>query len=117
MIIHLKLALLTIFLVETIIFFKTFDLILKTIKILKKLFQLFILKNVSDYWKEKVLFNYSKNIFIYSLKIILYFLSAIIFLWVLLSYDVSLKKNLLSIIGILETIIIAVAYLRLKKLL
>ena len=117
MIIHLKLVLLTIFLIETLTIFKIFESIAKLTKILKKLLKLFVLKNISDHWKEKALFNYSKKIFIFSFKIMLFFISIIVIYLLILPYNINLNIHLFSIFGISETIVIVFTYLQLKKLL
>ena len=116
MIIHLKLVLLTIFIIELLIYFKIVLSLKKLINLLKKLLRLFIRKNISDHWKEKVLFNYTKDIFFYSFKIIFFFIFILVLYWILLPYNIDLNKYLLSVFGIIETIIITTVYLRLKKL-
>jgi len=116
-IIHLKLVLLTIFLIESVTIFKIFKSIAKLIKVLKKLLKLFMLKNISDHWKEKALFNYSKKIFIFSFKIMLFFISIIVIYFLILPYNINLNIYLFSTFGVLETTVIAFTYLQLKKIL
>lgn len=117
MIIHIKLILLTIFLVEFIIFFKILKKLKMLINFLNKLLKLFFFKNISDHWKEKALFKYSKNIFFYSFQVIGFFLILIISYWLFSLYNHDLNKYLFTLPGILESILIVAVYLKLKKIL
>ena len=117
MIIHIKLALLTIFLVEFIIFFKILKKIKMLINFINKLLKLFFLNKISDHWKEKALFKYSKNIFFYSFQVVGLFLILIASYWIFSWYNHDLNKYLFTLLGIFESILIGVGYFKLRKFL
>ena len=115
MIIHAKLILFVICIIEIII---RSNLLLKFINIKNftlKLSKLFFLKKVSDNWKERVLFNYSKNIFLTSIKIFITIIFIFFFYLLIVNFDIVLRNYFFSIIGFLETSFIALIYLKLRK--
>ena len=113
--IHLGLFFLIIITFELLQLFKFKFLVRKNIFLYKKLFRLFKLKKASDIYKEKAPLNYSKNLFIVSIKIIL-ILSSVLILFVIFSFlNKSFLDLIFSLFGILETIILFLTYMYLKK--
>ena len=51
------------------------NIVKSNLKIYQKILKLFKYKNVSDFRKEKLLFNYSKSLLLISIKIIVFILS------------------------------------------
>ncbi len=115
MIIHAKLILFVICVVEIIIKFNLFLKFKISKNLIIRLLRLFKLKKVSDTWKEKVLFYYTKKIFQISLQIILIFLIILLLYSLLIYIDFSINKYLFSIIGLLEVTIIALIYYKIRK--
>lgn len=100
---------------EFIKFVKFTHLIKSNLKIFSKVIKLFTFKNVSDFRKEKLIFNYSKSLLLVSLKI-LFFLSCIIILMIFLNYLSNSFINLvISLFGIIEITLIFISYHQLRK--
>lgn len=114
MIIHVKLIFFIICVIELIIRFNLFLKFKKTKNITLKLIRLTSLKKVSDFWKEKALFNYSKNIFLNSLQIILIFLIIYIFYLFVIHHDKIMNDYFFSIFGFFETSVLALIYFRFR---
>ena len=72
-------------------------------------------KKISDRWKEKTVLSYSKNLFINSFKILI-FLSLIISIFLILSFFFKdFKSWLFSFLGIIETTVIIIIYIKFRK--
>ena len=114
MIIHAKLILFIVCVVELIIRSALFLKIKKLRRFTLKLIQLSSFKKVSDIWKEKALFNYSKNIFFSSLQILI----ILLFILIIYTFIIHLNKNVyeyfFSIYGIVETSVLAIIYFKLR---
>jgi hypothetical protein len=77
--------------------------------------KLFKYKNVSDFRKEKLIFNYSKSLFTLSIKIFSILILILIFIHVLSLLSQSFLDLVISIFGILELSIIIIIYHQFKK--
>ena len=75
-----------------------------------KIFQLFKLKNTSDFRKEKLIFRYSKILFINSLKILIILLIILIFLALLNLLSNSFFPLIFSIQGFIELFVFFIIY-------
>ena len=90
-------------------------LILQNIKLYRKIIKLFLYKKVSDFRKEKLILNYSKNLFIISIKLILLLIILIFFMIVLNLLSNTFLELIISILGISEMTIIFITYHTFKK--
>ena len=115
MINHILLIVLSLIIYELIKYFKFFNLIKLNLKIYKKIIKSFNYKNVSDFRKEKLIFNYSKLLFNTSLKIFLIIALIIIVFYVLGLFSESLYRFIISIFGTIELIIIIIIYHQFRK--
>lgn len=85
-------------------------MIKSNLKIYQKILKLFKYKNVSDFRKEKLIFNYSKSLFIVSIKIFAILISIIILLLILNILFNSYLNLIISILGIIELSIVFMIY-------
>mgnify|MGYP001257520586 CR=1 FL=1 len=95
---------------EFIRYIKFSDMIKSNLKIYQKILKLFKYKNVSDFRKEKLIFNYSKSLFIVSIKILATLISIIILLLILNILSNSYLNLIISILGIIELSIVFMIY-------
>ena len=114
MIIHAKLILFIVCVVELIIKFTLFLKIKRLSGFTLKLIRLSSLKKVSDVWKEKALFNYSKNIFFSSIQVLIILLLIFIFYIFIIHLNKSVYEYFFSIYGIVETSVLAIIYFKLR---
>jgi len=105
----------TIIIYEFIEYFKLMKIVQSNFKIYQKIINLFKLKKVSDFRKEKLIFNYSKSLFIVSIRILAIIASIFIFMLILNLLSDSFLNLIFSIIGIIEFSIIFIIYYLLKK--
>ena len=77
--------------------------------------KLFRYKNVSDFRKEKLILNYSKELFIVSIKIIAIITFIYIFLVIINLFSNSYFDLVLSILGVIELSIIFTIYHLIRK--
>ena len=78
--------------------------------------KLFKYKNVSDFRKEKLIFNYSKSLFALSVKIFAILISIIILLLIPNILSNSYLNLIISILGIAElSIVFMICYLIRRK--
>ena len=77
--------------------------------------KLFRYKNVSDFRKEKLILNYSKELFIVSIKIIAIITFIYIFLVITNLFSNSYFDLVLSILGVIELSIIFTIYHLIRK--
>ncbi len=77
--------------------------------------KLFKYKNVSDFRKEKLIFNYSKSLFIVSIKVVAILISIFVFMIILNLLSNSYLNLVISILGIIEISIIFVIYHFIRK--
>lgn len=83
----------------------------------KEAIRIIALKNVSEHWKEKILPLYALRIMICSIKILIIFLIIIsLFIITDLYFDNFLTFSL-SLIGVFESLVFAIGYGHLRKLL
>ena len=115
MIIHFVNVLFSIITIEIFVFSKFLKLVRKILNNLKKLKKVILSKKISDRWKEKTVLSYSKNLFINSFKILI-FLSLIISIFLILSFFFKdFKPWLFSFLGIIETTVIIIIYVKFRK--
>ena len=116
MIIHIQILFFIIFAFEILIFFKIktvfFDL-LKTIKNFVN--YIFLKKKISDKWKEIASLKYSIKIFSRSFKIFTTLFFIVLFGILINYYNNNFLIYLFSITGIIETVIISIIYILLRK--
>ena len=94
MINHILLVCSSVLIYEFIRYIRFSDILKSNLKIYQKILKLFKYKNVSDFRKEKLIFNYSKSLFIVSIKIV---------------------AILISIFGIIELTLVVIIYHQLRK--
>ena len=85
------------------------------LKIYQKILKLFKYKKVSDFRKEKLIFNYSKKLFLVSIKIIIILISIFAFMVILNLLTNSYLNFVISILGIIEISIIFLTYHLIRK--
>ena len=96
--------------------FINFISIIKTnLKIYKKIIKLFNFKKVSDFKKQKLLFNYSKLIFINSIKIFAILITILVFIFILNLLSNSFLNLVISVFGTIEITLVFVIYHQLQK--
>ncbi len=100
---------------EFIKYFRFTNIIKSNLKIYQKILKLFKLKRVSDFRKEKLIFNYSKSLFIVSIKIFTILISIFIFMLILNLLSNSFLNLVISIFGIIKLSIIIMIYHQLRK--
>ena len=86
------------------------NIVKSNLKIYQKILKLFKYKNVSDFRKEKLLFNYSKSLLLISIKIIVILIFILVFMMILNLLSSSYLNFILSILGIIELSIIFMIY-------
>ena len=91
---------------EFINYVEFINIVRSNIKIYKKILNLFKLKKVSDFRKEKLIFNYSKSLFIVSIKIIAILTTIFIFMLSLNLLSESFLDLVFSVFGIIEISVI-----------
>jgi len=100
---------------EFINYVEFINIVRSNIKIYKKILNLFKLKKVSDFRKEKLIFNYSKSLFIVSIKIIAILTTIFIFMLSLNLLSESFLDLVFSVFGIIEISVIFIIYKLFKK--
>ena len=110
MINHILLICSSIAIYEFIQFFNFINIVKSNLKIYQKILKLFKYKNVSDFRKEKLIFNYSKTLFIFSIKIAAILISIVILLLILNILSNSYLNFIISILGIIELSIVFMIY-------
>ena len=110
MIDHILLVCSLVIIYEFVEYFKFKDIIKNNLDIYIKILKLFKYKNVSDFRKEKLIFNYSKSLFIVSLKIVVILISILIFMIILNLLSNSYLNFVISILGIIELSIVFMIY-------
>ena len=100
---------------EFIRYFQLINIVKSNLKIYPKILNLFQYKNVSDFRKEKLIFNYSKSLFALSMKIFSILILILIFMYVLSLLSQSFFDLVISIFGIIELSIIIIIYHQLRK--
>ena len=100
---------------EFIRYVKLINIVQSNLKIYQKILKLFKFKKVSDFRKEKLIFNYSKSLFIVSIKIFAILISIFIFMLILNLLSNSFLNLVISILGIIELSIVFIIYHLLRK--
>ena len=115
--IHLILSLVCIISVEAFIRLNFLSHLDSIFKVTKKVRYVIPKNSISDHWKEKVIPAYALRIMRHSLKILLILLLIMsLFFFANFFYSNFLAFSL-SLIGIIESMVIAVGYVYLRKLL
>ena len=105
----------TIFIYEFIRFVKFKDIIKSNLKIYKKIIKLFNFKKVSDFRKQKLIFNYSKSLFMVSIKIFSMLIGILVFMLILNLLSNSFLNLIISVLGIIEITLVFIMYHQLRK--
>lgn len=105
----------TIIIYEFVKYIELIKIVRSNIKIYQKIINLFKLKKVSDFRKEKLIFKYSKLLFIVSIKIFAIIISILIFILILNLLSDLFLNFVVSVFGIIEFSIIFIIYYLLKK--
>jgi len=112
---HILLIISSVLIYEFIRYTKFTDIIKSNLKIYQKILRLFKFKNVSDFRKEKLLFNYLKSLFTLSIKIFLILILILIFMISLDLLSQSFLNLVISIFGIIELTLVVIIYHQLRK--
>ena len=115
MINHILLIFSSVLIYEFIKYFNFLNIIKSNLKIYKKILKIFKYKNISDFRKEKLIFNYSKSLFNTSLKIFLIVTLIIIVFYALGLFSESLYGFAISIFGIIEISLFIIIYHQLRR--
>ena len=93
-----------------------FTLILASLlKVTRKVINILAHKNISDHWKERAIPAYALKMMQYSLQM-LFILLSILFLFFITNYYVEGFIDFsVSLIGIVEAVVFAFGYIRLRK--
>ena len=105
----------TIIIYEFIRYVKLINIIKSNLKIYQKILNLFRFKKVSDFRKEKLIFNYSKSLFLVSLKIVVILICILVFVIILNLISNSYLNFIMSISGIIELSIVFLLYHLIRK--
>ena len=95
---------------EFIKYIKLISFVKSNLKIYQKILKLFKFKKVSDFRKEKLIFNYSKTLLLVSIKIIVILISIFVFMIILNLISNSYLNLVISILGIIELSIVFMIY-------
>ena len=105
----------TIAIYEFIKYIKLINIVRSNLEIYKKILKLFKFKNVSDFRKEKLIFDFSKLLFTVSLKIFISLVFILILILILNLLSSSFLNLVISFFGILEISIIFFIYHNFRK--
>ena len=100
---------------EFIRYVQLINIVKSNLKIYQKILKLFKFKKVSDFRKEKLMYNYSKSLFIVSIKIFAILISIFIFMLILNLLSNSFLNLVISILGIIELSIVFISYHLLRR--
>ncbi len=115
MINHILLIFSSVLIYEFIKYFNFLNIIKSNLKIYKKILKIFKYKNISDFRKEKLIFNYSKSLLLVSIKIIGILIFILVFMIILNLLSNSYLSLVTSILGILELSIVFLIYHFIRK--
>lgn len=115
MINHILLVFSSVVIYEFIQLFNFTNIVKSNFKIYRKILKLFQYKNVSDFRKEKLIFNYSKTLLLVSLKIIVILISIFVFIIILNFISNSYLSLVVSLLGIIEISIFFLVYHLIRK--
>ena len=115
MISHFFIIVFSIFVYEYLKFTRFIEILNSNILFYKKFIKLLKLKKVSDYWKEKVILNYSKVLLFSSLKILFTIILIPLFVILIEKFINNFIQSILSVLGIIEVSIIFFVYHNLRK--
>ena len=116
MINHILLICSSVIIYEFLKYLKFNSIIILNLKIYLKILKLIKYKNVSDFRKEKLLFNYSKSLFAISIKILLILILILIFIYTQGLIFEPFLSLVLSIFGIIEIAVFFTIYHNLRKI-
>ena len=115
MINHILLVFSSVVIYEFIQLFNFTNIVKSNFKIYRKILKLFQYKNVSDFRKEKLIFNYSKTLLLVSIKIIVILISIFVFIIILNFISNSYLSLVISLLGIIEISIFFLVYHLIRK--
>ncbi len=114
--IHLLLSLVCILSVELFIRLNFLSHLDSILKVTKRVTYVIPNNNISDHWKEKVIPAYALRIMKYSLQILLILLLIMSLFFILDFFFNDFLAFTFSLIGIIESMVIAFGYVYLRKL-
>ena len=100
---------------EFIRYVQLINIVKSNLNIYQKILRLFQYKNVSDFRKEKLIFNYSKSLLLVSIKIIVILILILVFMMILNLISDSYLNFIMSILGIIELSIVFLIYHLIRK--
>ena len=112
---HILLIFSTIIIYEFLKYVQFNNIIHSNIKIYQKIIKLFQFKKVSDFRKEKLLFNYSKLLLFISIKIVTTLISILVFKIILNLLSYTYLSFIMSIYGIIELSTVFLIYHLIRK--
>jgi hypothetical protein len=113
--IHLLLLLICVLSVEIFIRFNFLLTLDSILKVIRKVIYVIPENNISDHWKEKVIPAYALRMMKYSLQILLILLLILSLFFVADYFCNDFLALTLSLIGIIESMVFAFAYIYLRK--
>ena len=113
--IHLLLLLVCILSVEVFIRLNFLSYLDSILKVIRKVTYVIPNNNISDHWKEKVIPAYALRIMKYSLQILLILLLIMSLLFITDLFYNNFLVFTLSLIGIIESMVLAFGYVYLRK--
>jgi hypothetical protein len=113
--IHLLLLLVCILSVEVFIRLNFLSYLDSILKVIRKVTYVIPNNNISDHWKEKVIPAYALRIMKYSLQILLILLLIMSLLFITDLFYNNFLAFTLSLIGIIESMVLAFGYVYLRK--
>jgi hypothetical protein len=114
-IVHIYIIVFSILIVGIIRYFKVLNKFKNILTTIKKITHIIISKKISDSWKEKVILKYSLLLFLSSFQILIILILIVIIYFIFNFINTSFSNHLISTIGIIETSVIVLIYLYLKK--
>ena len=100
---------------EFIRYVQLINIVKSNLNIYQKILRLFQYKNVSDFRKEKLIFNYSKSLLLVSIKIIVILIFILVFMMILNLISNSFMNSVISMLGIIELSVYFLIYHLIRK--
>ena len=100
---------------EFVTYVELIKIVQSNLKIYQKILKLFKFQKVSDFRKEKLIFNYSKSLFIISMKILVIIIIIFIFIVTVNLLSNSFLNLIISFVGVFEISVIFIIYHKVRK--
>jgi len=117
MISHLLLIIGCIISIEIFFRMNFLDQLIAILKFTNKAKNTLISIKISDHWKERIIVKYAFKIMKYSLNILLIFLLVFMVFFILSLLEINFLTYLLSVIGIIESMIVSLIYIKVRHFL